>query len=252
MVDYSLPTMLFLGTAGFLASFIDSVVGGGGLIGTPALMATGIPVPYALGTGKINIIGTITSFYTFFSSGKVDKQILRFMPISMLAGALGALTVNAIPEHIMRYIVVISLVIVAVYTFFRKDWGNAEREVLFSGQKKGLLALAAAVLGYYGFFGPGTGTFLIFVFLTFGFDFVRSAGNAKALNLSSNIGSLIVFIATGKVILLYALVMGFMQVIGARAGAKIAITKGARFVRPLFLVITTLLISKQVYELFLK
>ena len=253
MADYSAFTLGFLALAGFIGSFVDSVVGGGGLITAPALMATGIPIPYVLGTGKVNVIGTLMSFFTFYRSGKIDKKALRAMPLSFLGGAVGAMTVNALPEYVMRYIVVTCLVVVAFYTFFRKDWGEVEL-YRFSAKRTSIaIALLALALGYYdGFFGPGAGTFLLCGFLAVGFDFVKAAGNAKACNVGSNLGALCVFISAGKVIIPYAIVMGIVQLLGARVGAKMAISKGAKFVRPLFLVITTLLIGKQVYELFLK
>ena len=253
MAEVNVLTLCFLAVASFVASFIDSVVGGGGLITAPALLATGIPVPYALGTGKVNVIGTAVSFYTFYKAGKIDKKILQLMPLAFIGGMMGAMTVNALPERILKYIVVTCLVVVAIYTFFHKDWGAIESKVTFT--KKTVFALAAVALGmgyYDGFFGPGTGTFLIFTFLTFGFNFVNASGNSKAWNLCSNLGALCIFIWTGKVILPFAIVMGVVQILGARAGAWVAITKGTKFVRPLFLVITTLLIGKQVFDIFLK
>lgn len=253
MIEITIYHMVFIGVAGFLAAIVDSVVGGGGLITTPALLSIGLPVTNAIGTSKVCILGALTSFLTFFRSGKIDLKILKVMPVSALGGALGAYTVNAIPEYIMKNIVVTALAIVAIYTFFRKDWGEESNVKPFNKNRVILIVFMAMTFGYYdGFFGPGTGTFLLFGFLNFGYSFVEASGNAKALNLASNFGALVVFIASSKMIFSLAFAMGLGQVLGARIGTRLAITKGASYVRTLFLTITTLLIGKQIYDLFLK
>lgn len=105
---------------------------------------------------------------------------------------------------------------------------------------------------YDGFFGPGTGTFLIFGFLYFGYNFVTAAGNAKAMNLASNLGGIAAFLFLGKVYFIYAIPMALCEIIGAHLGAKIAISRGVGFIRTLYLIVTVLLIGKQVYEVFLR
>ncbi len=253
MIEITAANLCFIGVAGFVGAFVDSVVGGGGLITTPSLLAIGLPVPYALGTNKVSVTGSITSFMTFYKAGKIDKKIIRLMPFSILGGAMGAWTVNYLPEHLMKNIVVCALVGVALYTFFRKDWGDESQVKPFSKNAVLLLVLLALGFGYYdGFFGPGTGTFLLFAFLNFGYSFINASGNAKALNLGSNIGALIVFALSSRVILPFAVVMAIGQILGARIGTIVAIKQGAKYVRPLFLLITTLLIGKQVIDLFWK
>ena len=111
----------------------------------------------------------------------------------------------------------------------------------------------ALALGFYdGFFGPGTGSFLIFGFLFLGYDFVTAAGNAKALNFASGAGALVSFAVAGTVYWNYGIAMGISMILGAIVGSKVAITKGASYVRPLYLIVTTLLVGKQVYELLFK
>ena len=145
------------------------------------------------------------------------------------------------------------LVAVAVYTYRRKDWGDVS-----AVKQLGLAALLGSVvmafgIGFYdGFFGPGTGSFLIFGFLFLGYDFVTAAGNAKALNFASGIGALLSFTLSGSVLWTCGLVMGFAMVIGAYFGSRMAIRHGASYVKPLYLIVTTLLIGKQVYELLFK
>lgn len=238
--------------AGFVASFIDSTVGGGGLISTPAILSTGMPVPWALGTNKVGAsIGAITSFLTFWRAGKIKKRlVLCLMPLSFVGAICGAYAVHLLPQGMMKTIIVVMLVLVAVYTYLRKDWGDLPSKEQLTGTMLGLSALMALVMGFYdGFFGPGTGSFLIFGFLFLGFDFVTAAGNAKALNMASNLGALITFALAGTVNWYYGLGMGFTMILGSLLGARMAIIKGASYVRPLYLTVTMILIGKQVFDL---
>lgn len=247
-------TVVFLIVAGFISAFIDSTVGGGGLISTPALLSLGLPVPYALGTNKVAAsMGCLTSVISFWRAGKIKKAAFALMPLSFLGSALGAYVVYLLPEKLMKNIIVVLLVAVAVYTYRRKDWGDTS-----AVQQLGIHALIGAIvmafaIGFYdGFFGPGTGSFLIFGFLYLGYDFVTAAGNAKALNFASGIGALISFAVSGTIIWSYGIIMALSMIVGAVCGSRLAIKKGAAYVRPLYLVVTTLLIGKQVYEILLK
>lgn len=248
-------TIAFLLLAGFIAAFIDSTVGGGGLISTPALLALGLPVNFALGTNKLAAsMGGLMSVFYFWRAGKINQKVaISLMPLSFLGSALGAYVVYLLPEQLMKNVIVVLLVAVAVYTYRRKDWGDVS-----AVKQLGLAALLGSVvmafgIGFYdGFFGPGTGSFLIFGFLFLGYDFVTAAGNAKALNFASGIGALLSFTLSGSVLWTYGLLMGFAMVIGAYFGSRMAIRHGASYVKPLYLIVTTLLIGKQVYELLFK
>lgn len=247
-------TVVFLIVAGFISAFIDSTVGGGGLISTPALLSLGLPVPYALGTNKVAAsMGCLTSVISFWRAGKIKKTAFSLMPLSFLGSALGAYVVYLLPEKLMKNIIVVLLVAVAVYTYRRKDWGDTSAvQQLGIHALIGAIAMAFAIGFYDGFFGPGTGSFLIFGFLYLGYDFVTAAGNAKALNFASGIGALISFAVSGTIIWSYGIIMALSMIVGAVCGSRLAIKKGAAYVRPLYLVVTTLLIGKQVYEILLK
>ncbi len=247
-------TVVFLIVAGFISAFIDSTVGGGGLISTPALLSLGLPVPYALGTNKVAAsMGCLTSVISFWRAGKIKKAAFALMPLSFLGSALGAYVVYLLPEKLMKNIIVVLLVAVAVYTYRRKDWGDTSAvQQLGIHALIGAIAMAFAIGFYDGFFGPGTGSFLIFGFLYLGYDFVTAAGNAKALNFASGIGALISFAVSGTIIWSYGIIMALSMIVGAVCGSRLAIKKGAAYVRPLYLVVTTLLIGKQVYEILLK
>ncbi len=244
--------VLFLVLSGFVASFIDSTVGGGGLISTPALLSMGLPVPYALGTNKVAASsGSLMSVISFWRAGKINKKLaLSLMPFAFTGSALGAYVVYLLPEKLMKNLIVILLVAVAVYTYRKKEWGDVSAVSKLGYGALAFAVIMAAGLGFYdGFFGPGTGSFLIFGFLFLGFDFVEAAGNAKALNFASGLGAMLSFALSGTVVWSYGIIMGAAMIVGAYFGSKVAITKGAAYVRPLYLAVTTLLIGKQVYEI---
>lgn len=255
IADLDLYTVAFLIVAGFVACFIDSTVGGGGLISTPALLALGMPVPLALGTNKLAAsTGALTSVISFWRAGKINKKVaLCFMPLSFIGSAVGAYVVYLLPEALMKNIIVVMLVAVAIYTYFRKDWGDVAAKEDMGVKELIAVALLALALGFYdGFFGPGTGSFLIFGFLFIGCDFVTAAGNAKALNFASGMGALMSFALSGSVVWMYGVIMAVGMIFGAILGSRMAITKGAAYVRPLYLLVTSVLIGKQVYEILLR
>lgn len=251
-MEIDIATLLFLIAAGFVAAFIDSVVGGGGLISLPALLFAGVPPGMALGTNKLaGTMGSLTSTISFMASGKINYRLVRWLfPLALAGSALGAYTVTRIPSEFLKPLVVVMLVLVGLYTAFKKSWGSVSTYRGLSRYAAWASGLVAAGIGYYdGFFGPGTGSFLIFAFLLLGFDFVVAAGNAKVLNFASNIGSLLLFMLLGKVNYLYGLPMGLAMIAGALTGSQLAIRKGTTYVKPLFLVVTALLIGKQVWDL---
>ncbi|MED0674877.1 hypothetical protein SAMN04489735_102932 [Aneurinibacillus thermoaerophilus] len=252
MEQVSVEMLLFIMAAGFLASFIDSVVGGGGLISIPALLLTGLPSTVVLGTNKLaSTMSSCTSTLSFIRSGKVNIKLVAWLfPLSLVGSALGAYTVTKIPPEFLKPLVIILLILVSIYTLFKKNWGT---ESTYKGLTKGLALFAiitAFVIGFYdGFFGPGTGSFLLFSFLLMGFDFVGAAGNAKVLNFASNIAGLVTFMVLGSVNYQYGIPMGLAMIAGALVGTQVAIRKGAAYVKPLFISITALLIGKQIWDM---
>ncbi|MEG6584517.1 TSUP family transporter [Dendrosporobacter sp. 1207_IL3150] len=252
MENLSIEMLVFLMAAGFVASFIDSVVGGGGIIAVPALMLTGLPPVVVLGTNKMAaVMGSFTSVVSFIRSGKVDLGLIKYLfPLSVIGSALGVYTVQFIPPEFLKPLVVVLLILVTIYSLLRKNWGETSTYAGLSGKTAWMSGLVAFALGFYdGFFGPGTGSFLLFAFLLIGFDFVTASGNSRALNFGSNIAAVIVFAFIGSINYYYAIPMGIAMVIGAIAGTKMAITKGAAYVRPLFLSVSALLIGKQLWDI---
>ncbi|QQZ59724.1 TSUP family transporter [Paenibacillus sonchi] len=247
----SIAMITILVICGFLAGVIDSVVGGGGLIAIPALLSSGIPLPLLLGSNKL--AGTLCSFTStasFVRSGKINFGLVKYLvPFSIVGAVGGSLTVRQVPSEFLKPLVIVMLIVITVYTLFKKSWGDVST---FSADSRKTLLIGmgiALLIGFYdGFFGPGTGSFLIFAFLMLGFEFVTAAGNAKVLNFASNIASLLTFAAVGSVSLYYGLLLGIPMVIGAIVGSRIAIRKGASYIRPLFIAVTVILIGKQIWD----
>ncbi len=250
--ELSIEILIILIGGGFLAAFIDSVVGGGGMISLPALLMLGMPPALALGTNKLgSTMASFTSVISFFRSGMVDVSIIKFLfPLSLLGSIIGVILVQITPSEFLRPLVIVLLVLVTIYSLIRKDWGSVSTYKGMTTKTAIGSAVVAIVMGAYdGFFGPGTGSFLLFAFLFLGFDFIRAAGNAKALNFGSNIAALVAFAYFDSIHYQYGLIMGISMIFGAIAGTRMALTKGAAYVRPLFIIVSTLLIGKQVWEL---
>ncbi|MDR3348283.1 MAG: TSUP family transporter [Acidaminococcales bacterium] len=252
MANVDLWLLIFLVFAGFVASVIDSAVGGGGLIMVPAFMLTGLEPVAVLGTNKLAaVMGAFAGAATFWHSGKTDPEILRCLfPTAFIGSVFGVYTVHLISSEFLRPLVVAMLVIVTIYSVTRKNWGARASYAGMKGKRAFLTAAAVFALGFYdGFFGPGTGSFLLFFFLCLGFDFVGAAANARVLNFASNMAAAISFSFLGLANYFYALPVGISMVLGSFVGARMAIHKGAAYVRPLFVFITVLLIGKQIWEM---
>jgi uncharacterized membrane protein YfcA len=251
MDHLTIGLIVFLFVSGFIASFIDSTVGGGGLVALPALLLTGLPPAMALGTNKLaSSLSSLTSTLSYLKSGKVDFRLTRWLfPLSLVGSILGADLARQLPSEFLKPLVVVLLIAVTVYTLLKKDFGmRSQRRALKAGLILGVAAVALVIGFYDGFFGPGTGSFLIFLFLFLGYDYVQASGNAKVLNFGSNVGALATFAYLHAVDYRYGLIMGVAMILGAVAGSQVAIRKGAAYVRPIFICVTLLLIGKQIWN----
>ncbi|MEX2947340.1 TSUP family transporter [Staphylococcus warneri] len=250
-MDWDIYAILIIVLFGFLASFIDSVVGGGGLISTPALLAIGLPPAVALGTNKLaSSFGTLTSTIKFIRSGNVDLKIVsKLFPFVLIASSGGAYLATLLPAQLLKPLIIIALSLVFIYTLVKKDWGSIRTFTTFTPMKAVMFFTAYLIIGFYdGFIGGGTGSFMLFVLLMFGFDFLSAAGNAKVLNFASNIGALILFMILGQVDYFYGLIMAVSMIIGSYVGAQFAISKGVGYVKLLFITVTAVLILKNAYD----
>lgn len=248
-----LLTMAIMAAMGFVAAFIDSVVGGGGLISVPTLMWAGLPMLNVLGTNKFaSTMGAFAGFLTYWRSGTIDKKIMRIMfPLAFIGSAFGVMTVRQIPSDFLRPLVVVMLIVIAIYSVAKKDWNADKKSTNVSNKNYFLGLILIFALGFYdGFFGPGTGSFMLFLYLMMGYGFLGAAANARAANFASNLAGIIIFTGFGLVNFSYAIPMGLGMILGAHFGAKMAIKKGAAYVRPLFIGMTIILIGKQLIDLF--
>ena len=242
--------ILLLCLSSLVAGFIDSVVGGGGLIQIPALLILlpGAPIATILGTNKFaSCAGTTIAAQRY--ARHVAIQWSTLLPAAMIAfvfSFLGSRTVALLNTAFMRPIVLVLLILVAVYVFFVKDLGLIHQPKHPPHKATWLGVVIGAALGFYdGFFGPGTGSFLIFLFVgVFGFDFLTASASAKVINWATNIASVIYFGWSGNILYQYAVLMAVSNVLGATIGTQLAIVKGSRFVRIFFLVIVCALIAK--------
>ncbi|WP_298703022.1 TSUP family transporter [uncultured Veillonella sp.] len=247
--DFLVAGILLL--AGALAGFVDSIVGGGGLISVPAFLLTNLPPSFALGSNKLSsVFGALTASIAYARSGKVEWNLVKkLLPATFIGAILGTLLVVSIPPLYLKPIIIVLLVAVLVFVVFKKDWGSVSTYTGASRKKLFFLVLGALSIGFYdGFVGPGTGTFLIFMFIYGGFNFLFASGNAKLLNFASNVASLIIFIGMGHVNYLYGLSAAVGQIIGANFGARLAIRKGAGLVRFVFITMTTCMLAKMIYD----
>ncbi|MFD0771286.1 TSUP family transporter [Bacillus sp. CGMCC 1.60114] len=243
--------LIILIVFGFLASFIDSVVGGGGLIALPALLFTGLNPAGAVATNKLaSTMGCVTSNIVFYRSGNLDlKSAFKLFPLTFIGSIVGAWTVHLMNPEILKPLMLLMLGAVAIYTIFKKDWGSISTHKKLSVRHFIIFTFFVFVIGFYdGFLGPGTGSFLMFSFLLIGYDFLKAAGNAKFLNLGSNIGALLMFMCLGQVNYVYGFIMGIAQIAGGIIGSKFAIKKGSGYVRALFITVTCLLLAKNIYD----
>lgn len=244
-------SLVFLCVTGFLAATVDSIAGGGGIISLPAFLLMGVPPHMALGTNKFaSTCASFTSSYKFAQSGKVNFKLLKFLaPFTLLGASLGVFCALSIQPKYLSTIVLVMLIFVGIYSLLSKNVGEenhfkeVDKRLLFIG------IVFAFVLGFYdGFFGPGTGAFLIFGFISFfGYDFVNAGGNSKVLNFVSNITSLVLFGINGQINYMYGIPVAISMIFGARLGTRLALTKGSKLMKPIFVTMSLAVAGKMLY-----
>lgn len=247
-MEFTFTTFVWLGAACFIAAFIDSIAGGGGLISLPAYMAAGIPPHIALGTNKVAAsFSSISSSLKFWKAGKVNLQLMKYLvPFSFLGAVIGVRTVLLLDSKYLYPIALGLLIFTIIYTLMHKNMGSTND---FQGLSRRNITegiIMALLLGFYdGFFGPGTGSFLIFLLIRiFRYDFINASGNSKILNLASNIASVITFVHAGKVNYVYALSMAVFMFVGAQVGAQFAILRGSKLIKPVFVTVSSIVAVK--------
>ncbi len=250
--------LLLLCLVAFAAGFVDAVVGGGGLLQIPAalILLPGVPVATVIGTTKLPSFSG-TSFAAAQYARKVKLNYKHVALMACIAGPsafIGSRMLTLVSNDFMKPFLLVVLSCVAIYTYSKKNFGihsekdHSERAHLI------FICLISLFLGFYdGFIGPGTGSFLILAFVTLlGFNFLKASATAKFVNLSTNIGSIILFASSGRIIWHIALPMAAFNALGGFLGARLAILRGNAFIRVFFLCVIGLTIARFAWDVFFK
>ena len=248
-----LQTLMFVAPMSFLAGLIDSIAGGGGLISLPTYLAVGLPAHLAAGTNKCTaMFGTAVAATRYIRKKKIHwPSTLAAMLGAFPGAAIGTRLNLLLDDHIMQIVMMVLLPVVGIALALRPNFGENE-----TWQTKTLarLALLSLVIGfaigvYDGFFGPGTGTFLLLAFSAIcGFDLITANGNTKVINLTTNVSSFLTFALSGSVWYAVALPAALCNMAGGWVGSGLALTKGAKVIRPVYYIVLTLLLCKIVFD----
>jgi uncharacterized protein len=240
--------LLFL--VAFIAGLIDSIAGGGGLITLPALLSAGLPPQVALGTNKLQgSFGSGSAMLHFVRAGEVRiGECLAGIAWTAIGALLGAWAVQLIDPGLLRLLIPWFLGGIALYTLLSPKLGM--EDIHSRWHTRPFYLVFGLGLGFYdGFLGPGTGSFWVVAFMFFlGYSMVRATAHTKVMNFTSNIVALLFFLSAGQVHAMEGLTMGAGQFLGARIGARLAIRKGAPFIRPIFIAMVLLMLGKLILQ----
>jgi uncharacterized protein len=236
-IEFSILATLTL--VAFVAGFVDSIAGGGGLLALPALLIAGLDPVAALATNKLQgTFGTASATYAFWKNGRLNPAAhIPAVIMVFIGAALGVLAVAYAPTQLLSALMPVVLIVIAVYFTLSPRLGETSshprlQPVAFS------FGLAPAIGFYDGVFGPGTGSFFMLALVSlFGVGLIDATGRTKLFNFTSNIASLLMFALGGKIVWTIGLCMGVGQFIGAQCGARLAIRDGAAIIRPLLVVV---------------
>lgn len=241
----TLFTIVLLCLFAFTAGFVDAIAGGGGLIQTPAalVLMPQFPVSTVIATLKIPAVtGTSFAVWQYVRRVSLNIRLALLMCITAFCAAIGgSQLLLVVSNRFMKPVIFFILIIVAVYTFFKKNFG--EHTVKTHTPRRAVLYafLISLVIGFYdGFIGPGAGSFLILSFIAIlGFDFLHASANAKMVNMATNLGSILLFLIKGTIMWRIAIPMAVCNGVGGILGARLAVSKGNKFIRVFFLVVVT-------------
>ncbi len=249
----SLLTYIFLFIFGFLAGFVDSIAGGGGLISLPALLFAGLPPQVALGTNKLqSSFGSFTASVNYINNKKADiKKSVTGIIFVFIGASAGTSLVQIIESGLLQRIIPFLLLLVLLYMIFSPDIKDYDRHARIN-ERLFYIVFGLAIGFYDGFFGPGTGNFWVVLFIALlGFNVVKATAYTKIMNFTSNFAALIFFAIGNNICYRTGLVMAAGQLIGARLGSNMVIRRGNRIIKPLFILIVTIIILNLFYKNFL-
>ena len=250
----SVANFIFLALAAGFAGFVDAVAGGGGLVQLPALLIgiSNKPIPMILGTNKIpSIFGTSTAAISYFKKVKPDLRLTFTMALPALIGSVaGAHLASHFPTKVFHPLILTLLVLVGIYTWRKSDLGLNENLRHTHVKRLWIVAACGLLIGFYdGIFGPGTGTFLVFLLvIVVGYEFLKASATAKLVNIATNFGAIVTFQITGHIWWRLGLALAVANVSGAFIGSRLAIRGGSPLVRRVFLLVVAALIAKLSYD----
>jgi uncharacterized protein len=256
--NLSTGALTLLVFSAFFSGFIDAIAGGGGLVQLPALLISfpESPLPSIFGTNKIAALaGTTTAAVQYSKRIKFDIGLLITISIfAFLFARLGASSVKYIHVEIFRPVILVILIAIAMYTYFKKDLGQTKSKDIPIRSQYIFGSVLGSVVGFYdGFFGPGTGNFLVFGFvIVLGFEFIKASAYSKVINCITNISALIVFLSHGNYYLYIGLLMAVFNITGSFIGSHLALRKGNSFIRLIFFIVVIIMIARYAYDIFLK
>lgn len=246
-------TFLIVFFTGIFSGFIDAIAGGGGLIMIPGLMIIGMPVTSAISTNKLcGTFGALTSSLKFGKEKQVNWRACLYMGIPAVIGSFfGSRSLNFLPKSLAEPVVILLLIFITLFVLFKPDFGERKVEkylltVEYNWIKALKLLSLGLIIGFHdGFFGPGTGTFIVFTLVSvLKLDFLRGTGTAKVINLMTNVTALLSFLLIGNIKFTEGAIGAFGVIIGAYVGSSFATKKGAKFIKPIFVTVTLILICK--------
>lgn len=250
MQEFGFDLILLLVLVAFVAGFMDSIAGGGGLIVIPVLLIAGFSPVEALGTNKLQgLFGSGSATIAFAAKGHVDLK--RQLPWALLAFAgavLGAALATVLPGDWLSAVMPFLLVAIAVYFVLKPNLDDVDRVSRITPLMFGLII--PPLIGFYdGVFGPGTGSFFMLAFVALaGYGVLKATAHTKLLNFASNCGGFIAFAIAGVVVWKIGLLMGVAQFFGARLGAYLAMRVGARIIKPLLITVSLILAARLLFE----
>jgi uncharacterized protein len=252
-IEFVLSLMFFA----FCAGAIDAAVGGGGLIQIPALMGA---LPHSstatiFGTNKLaSICGTASAAFSYMRKVKLEWKLLAVIAVTACISSFGgAACVSMIPQVVLRPFVLFMLIVIAIYTFMKKQFGQVHIQQQLTNKMLITAGIGGLLIGFYdGIFGPGTGSFFIFFFIRYlKVDFLHASALSKIGNFMTNFAALSFFVPTGHVLFGLGLMMACANVMGSLVGVKMALKYGSGFIRILFLILVSVLICRLAYQTFL-
>lgn len=251
-------TLVLLCLFAFSAGFVDAIAGGGGLIQTPAalVLLPQFPVATVIGSLKIPAFsGTAFATIQYLKKVVINWQLAGIMcATAFMAAFAGSELLTMVSNQYMKPVIFIVLIIVAIYTYTKKNFGQHTAKAHTVKRQTFYALLISLLIGFYdGFIGPGAGSFLVLAFISFlGFDFLHASANAKLVNLSTNLGSILLFLCKGTILWSVAIPMALCNALGGMLGAKLAIAKGNQFIRIFFMLIITATLFRFGYDVFFK